>query len=150
MSSEHAPILIVDDSQEDIALAERALQQCKLLNSVIALRSGEACLEWFRTAGKYITPAIVLLDLAMTPTSGLQVLGALRESGILDRVPVIMFSGMHTLQSVREGYLLGARTFMLKPISPKDVMQMLTELKNVALNTRPEGYLLTPTVEARP
>ena len=137
------PILIVDDSREDALLAQRVLSQCKLLNPAILLPSGDACLDYFEGVTPFTDrklPCLVLLDMIMAPLSGTDVLRRLgpEKDGSL----FIMISGLTDLKSIHQGYQLGARTFLIKPLRPEDVMQMLEAIPAIRVEQRAGGYEL--------
>src|SRR5688500_10915252 len=77
------PIAIVDDSKEDLALLTRVLQASKILNPVHAFTSGRECIEYLDGRGIHRdreAPALLLVDLIMAPTSGIDVLRHLQAS----------------------------------------------------------------------
>ncbi|HEV8541426.1 MAG TPA: response regulator, partial [Verrucomicrobiae bacterium] len=108
----HPSIVVVDDSAEDLSLVGRLLRQCNLMNPVVALASGAECIKWLKANSSRL-PVLVLMDLIMYPTSGLDVLKAMKQMGILDAVPVIMLSGIRDVKVIHEGYQLGAKTFLI-------------------------------------
>jgi response regulator of citrate/malate metabolism len=137
------PILIVDDSREDALLAQRVLAQCKLLNPAILLQSGDQCLDYFEGVAPFRDrelPCLVLLDMVMAPLSGLDVLHKLQaqKSGSM----FVMLSGLTDLKSIHQGYQLGARTFLIKPLRAEDVMQMLDAITAISVEARAGGYEL--------
>ena len=67
------PIVIVDDSREDAMLAIRVLKECKIVNPIIVLKSGEECIDFFEGKGEHgnrSLPCLLFLDLAMNPIRG--------------------------------------------------------------------------------
>jgi len=140
-SESNPPIILVDDLAEDLSLTERLLRQCKVLNPVISFSKGNDCIAWFEEHRTDL-PVLVLLDLIMYPTSGVDVLSALRDSGILDRVVVVMLSGIRDVKIIHQGYQLGAKTFLIKPLNCEDLMQMINALKTIRIETNAEGYIL--------
>lgn len=140
------PVLIVDDAREDALLVQRVLSQCKILNPVVLLNSGDACLDYFEAAKEFAErklPCFVFLDLLMAPTSGLDVLGKLRSDGWLAKGSmVVMLSGLRDLKAIHEGYQLGAKTFLIKPLHAEDVLQMLSAIPTISAVPRPNGYEL--------
>ncbi len=107
------PILIVDDSREDIALVTRVFAQCKIQNTLIPLSSGQECVAYFErpeARARGALPCVVFLDLAMSPKSGIEVLKHLSTSRLADTADsvFIMLSGISDYNVVREGYQLGA------------------------------------------
>src|SRR5438874_9388669 len=131
------PVLIVDDSRDDLMLADRVLRQCKILNPIHLLSSGEACIDFLRRnfAGdedaKIPQPCLIFLDLSMTPMSGIETLRAINEMPIASKSCVVMLSGIRDIKKVRDGYQLGARTFLVKPLKPEDVMDFLQSVETV-------------------
>jgi CheY-like chemotaxis protein len=139
------PILIVDDSREDIALVTRVLWQCRIRNSVVPIVSGQECIAYFERAdarAKGSLPCLVLLDLTMTPKSGIDVLRYLTTSSVAawsDSV-FVMLSGVSDYSIVREGYQLGATTFLTKPLECDELMAMLKSVRRLALQPHTDGF----------
>jgi CheY-like chemotaxis protein len=142
------PILIVDDSNEDLLLAERALRSCKLLNPTHRLTSGAECISYFEgrwTAkdGEKAQPCLLLLDLVMAPISGLEVLRKIRDTSFFDESVVVMLSGISDIKMVTEGYQLGARTFLVKPLNPQDILEFVGSVKDkIQIEQVEQGYIL--------
>ena len=139
------PILIVDDSREDIALVRRVLGQCEIRNPVVPIVSGQECISYFerpeaRTGGA--VPCLVLLDLSMAPKSGIDVLRHLSTSPSADwRDSVfVMLSGVSDYSIVREGYQLGATTFLIKPLQSDEFMAMVKSVRRLRLEHSSDGF----------
>ena len=118
----------VDDSAEDAELARQILTACKVKNPLILLRSGKSCMDYFAGVGSYFErelPALVLLDLAMSPMSGIAVLQKLQGARVSKGSVFVMLSGRSDMRTIQKGYQLGAVTFLIKPLDRSDVMQML-------------------------
>lgn len=125
-------ILVVDDANEDLLLAERILRQCKILNPIRLLKSGEACIDYFEKSGapdSGMQPCLLFLDMVMSPVGGASVLRKLNERSLLKESIVIILSGITDIQLIQEGYQLGARTFLFKPIKVEDVCEVIDALK---------------------
>jgi two-component system response regulator len=136
------PILIVDDSQEDLMLAERVLRGCKLLNPVTSFTNGAECIHHFAEK-KNGEPALVFLDLGMAPIGGLEVLRQVRDLDCAEGSIFVMLSGITDIKLLREGYQLGARTFLVKPLKVEDVVEFLGTVKDkIQVENSAEGYLL--------
>jgi CheY-like chemotaxis protein len=139
------PIVIADDSVEDALLTERVLGQCKIQNPVILLKSGQACVDHFHGLKPFenrTLPCLLLLDMVMSPMSGLAVLKKLREVPAAAGSVLVMLSGLADIRTIHEGYQLGANTFLVKPLLAEDVMQMLRAVPKLGLNRMTEGYEL--------
>jgi len=140
------PVLIVDDSRDDSSLAGRILQQCKILNPVHSFNSGAGCLDFLRrhfegeNAGS-AEPCLIFLDLSMAPMNGIEALQAINKIQNASKSCVVMLSGHTDVKLIREGYQLGARTFLLKPLKLEDVMDFLHSAhKIIRIEMTADGY----------
>ena len=148
------PVLIVDDSHEDIALLTRVLWQCKIRNPVFPLPSGEQCIAYFERSlarGLGHLPCLVLLDLSMSPKSGIDVLKHLSTSPRADTTDsvFVMLSGVSDYSIVREGYQLGATTFLTKPVQCDELLQMLRSVRGIALHNQSDGVTVIATKQGK-
>jgi CheY-like chemotaxis protein len=69
-----------------------------------------------------------ILDLSMPKLDGFQVLKALRDEGITDRIAVVVLSANGTPEIAIEAMALGAHAHLTKPFSPAAVAQAVHEL----------------------
>jgi len=146
------PIVIVDDSHEDIVLAVRVLQQCKILNPIVTLTSGAEALKYFEGAGEYANrelPCLLFLDLAMHPMNGVEVLRRLRSHFQAAGSLAIMLSGIEDLKMVTEGYRSGATTFLVKPLRCEDLMDLTSSVRGIAIENTSAGYILSLNPSAK-
>ena len=135
------PILIVDDSSEDLALAQRTLTGVKILNPILLINGGRKCLDYFAGEGGFQDrqlPVLLLLDLSMPDVDGTAVLSKLSARPPTGTV-FVMLSGVGDLRLVQKGYQLGAVTFLMKPLSESDVLEMLDKVKGIKLRQRRQG-----------
>lgn len=104
-----ATILVVDDSQE----MQRYLRLLLELDSytVEIASSGSEALQHLRDG---CNPAVVLLDLEMRGLDGLTTLQLLRQ--LRPDLKVIMCSGNDDPSNIGRAALLGAHTYLVKPI----------------------------------
>ena len=100
------PVLVVDDSREDLALATRVFFQCHILNPIRPLHSGQQCIDYFDRLerGAETLPCVVFLDLVMNPVSGIEVLRKLKDHHAAQGSVFVMLSGASDYGMVREGY----------------------------------------------
>src|SRR5436190_7213792 len=61
-------------------------------------------------------PSIILLDVLLPDSDGIQVMGKIKEMGIT--APVVMLSGIGEVRTVVEAMKLGATDFLMKPFEP--------------------------------
>jgi len=140
------PIIIVDDSREDLSLATRVLAMARIRNPVEVFVSAEECIDFIEGRGAFenrVAPFLLLVDLAMKPISGVDVICRFTRAGennpLVRKSICIMLSGVQDLNLVNEGYKCGATTFLTKPLTEHDLMQMSKAVKKLKLITSPEG-----------
>lgn len=117
-----SPILVVEDNAEDFLALSRALRKHAVLNPVVHCHNGEQALEYLQGHGRHpawptALPVLVLLDLNMPGLDGRDVLRALQLDEALHVIPVIIFTSSASARDVDECYLLGANSFLTKPLS---------------------------------
>lgn len=137
-------LIIADDSKEDLVLINRILQQCKLLNPVSLVSGAAECVEELKRLDTVAEgePSLVLLDLIMPQESGLDVLRYLQNSDYRKHCLVVMLSGLRDVKAINEGYQLGAKTFLLKPLTARDVLELVNSLPEISVEETSEGYVL--------
>ena len=109
-------ILIVEDEADIRELVRYHLEQEGY--AVEEADSGEKALE--RAAA--IRPALVVLDLMLPGTDGLEVCRRLRTDDTLREVPVIMLTAKGTEVDRILGLELGADDYITKPFSPRELV----------------------------
>ena len=115
------PILIVDDSADDVELMREALAEFKLANPLAVARDGEDALRYLRREDPYaarpaVDPAAVLLDLKMPKVDGLEVLREVRGDARLRHVPIVMVTSSREEQDLVRSYELGVNAYVVKPV----------------------------------
>jgi DNA-binding response OmpR family regulator len=99
-------ILIVDDNEDDVDLALRALRETgvtrKCLSAAMEKRHSTISLPEGRFAGKPQNelPRLVLLDLKLPKVDGLEVLKEIRGNSALTTLPVVMLTSSHRVEAI--------------------------------------------------
>jgi CheY-like chemotaxis protein len=131
---ERRVILLVEDDEDQVLLAMRALRQhgvASEVDEVVVAKDGNEALDYLFGEGEYtgrdpsVTPEFVLLDVDLPKTTGLQVLERVRADERTELVPVILFSASDRHRDVVEGYRLGANSYVSKPSSFKDFSETM-------------------------
>jgi CheY-like chemotaxis protein len=138
-------LIIADDTKDDLVLTNRILQQCKLLNPVSLVSGVAECVETLKqlqNTARQPEPSLLLLDLIMPQESGLDVLRYLQNSDYQKHCLVVMLSGLRDVKAINEGYQLGAKTFLLKPLTSRDLVELVNSLAEISIEETPEGYVL--------
>ncbi len=114
-------IYIIDDSKTILKLTEGLLigsYQVSLFDS------GEVALESMRKD----IPNLVLLDINMPKMDGYEVFQRMKDSKILQTIPVVFLTSNTTEESEAQGLEMGALDYISKPFSPIVLQQRIARL----------------------
>ncbi len=129
-------ILLVDDSRNDVFLAQRALKKGNIANEVVTAEEGADALDYLFGKGKYAgrdtsrMPVVVLLDLKMPKLDGLEVLQRMRASPLTKLLPVVILTASKEESDILKSYKLGCNAFVRKPV---DFDQFVEAVKQLGL-----------------
>ena len=120
-----ARLLVVDDDRA-FRLSTAALLRADGY-SVDTVEDGATAVSALRSAGESGAPFdLVLLDLRMPGIDGLGLVESLRVWG--ERVPILMISGVGTVDSAVRALHLGADDFLTKPVEPEVLSARVADL----------------------
>jgi two-component system response regulator len=128
-------ILIVDDSDAEIALTMRALKKSGLKATVMLAHNGGEALDMLlgpeegENSRVRDLPWIVLLDLKMPDVDGLSVLRRLRAEPRTRRLPVVILSSSDELSDVGNCYDTGANSYIRKRVDLADFTEAMRVLQ---------------------
>ena len=115
-------ILVIDDE------AKLRKQYAELLSlegfAVIEARNGREGIELARKE----RPDLVVCDITMPEMNGHRVLETLRNEPRTAHLPFIFLTGWNEREDVRTGMNLGADDYLVKPVSPPQLLQVLSRL----------------------
>ncbi len=124
----NAKILIVDDDESIVAFIKDALGTFGF-NRIDRAVEPDAVLGHIRESGA----SLVVLDLHMSPVSGLELLERLRsEESPGSTVPVLMLTGDDCVDSRRQAYEMGADDFLTKPVDTVELALRVANLLSAA------------------
>ena len=108
-------ILLAEDSDDDAVLALRALRRAAPELRVLRVKDGDQALQFLFETDGFVgraggLPRLVLLDLQMPRTDGLQTLEAIREHPATRELPVVLMSSTSNPLMVERAHQLGAST----------------------------------------
>jgi CheY-like chemotaxis protein len=149
---QNLPILLAEDSEDDIFLMERAFKKAKLSNPLRVVSDGEQALAYLKGEGvyadrdKYPFPALLLLDIKMPRMNGLELLQAIRKDPKLRRLVVIFLTASNLDQDVNRAFDLQANSYLVKPSDTDGMVDTLDKVKSYWL--RINQYPLCPAQAA--
>ena len=136
-------ILLVEDNPDDELLALRALRKNDIAGEVAVVRDGVEALDYLFGAGNDgdagVLPRLILLDLNLPKLGGLEVLKRLRSDKRTQLLPVVILSSSGEQRDMRDGYGLGANSYVRKPVNFEQFVRAVAQLKNywLVLNEAP-------------
>jgi two-component system response regulator len=112
-------ILLVEDNEDDAALALRAFRRHEGEREIHVAEDGVAALEYLHGKEGEVRPLprLVLLDLMLPRLDGFEVLERIREEPRTRYLPVVMLTSSAEQEDVEKSYRLGANSYLRKPVS---------------------------------
>lgn len=123
---------MADDDPDDRALARDAMNETRVPHELKFVEDGEQLLAYLRHeppwSAQSVRPAVILLDLNMPRMNGREVLAALKSDPQLRRIPVVVVSTSSATEDVCSSYDLGANSFIVKPETYEELVELLRAL----------------------
>lgn len=113
-------ILLVEDNDGDARLAQEALAEAKVANTLYRVADGEEAMEFLRKQGKYASaprPQLIFLDLNLPKKNGMEVLREIKQHPSLHRIPVVILTASEAESDILKSYDLHANSYVTKPLN---------------------------------
>jgi CheY-like chemotaxis protein len=123
------PVLLVEDDRLDAMIVTRALNDLKVTNKLVHTTNGEEALEYVRNKENE-KPCLILLDLNMPKTNGVEFLRIVKADKTLKTVPIVVLTASTKEQDVIETFKLGIAGYIVKPVN---YMKFVEAMRTVAL-----------------
>jgi CheY-like chemotaxis protein len=134
MENREIDILLIEDNENDAELAIRALRKNNIAKHIVHLKDGEDALDFLFGKGQYAArntdnkPRVILLDLKMPKVSGLEVLEQIKSNELTKKIPVVMLTSSKEHPDVEKSYLLGANSYIVKPVDFENFSKVVNDL----------------------
>lgn len=134
MQQANAPLLIIEDSNDDFLIIQGAFYELALGMPLIHCVTGDEALDYlygrkFSSGATEKRPKLILLDLHLPgKTDGREVLKKIKSDSQLRKIPVVILSGSSDIDDINYCYDHGASAYVEKPIELerfKEVVQKL-------------------------
>jgi CheY-like chemotaxis protein len=128
-----APVVIVDDNEDDTTLLTRHLRSAGLKNPVLQFRNGGDAFMFLRQfcSDQPIRgnlPAVMFLDVNMQGLSGFDVLAWARQQPALQQMKIFMLSGANEIFDAQIAAKLGADDYLEKFPEPTALKELLSQV----------------------
>ena len=115
-------ILIADDEMIMLKIIELRLK--KDGHEVIVTSNGQEAVEQI----KLQDPDMIIADIMMPFTSGLEIVSLVKQGNLHRKVPIIILSSMGQENVVLEAFNLGADDYITKPFRPNELSMRVKRL----------------------
>ena len=133
-------VLLVEDNPDDADLVAYAFGKAGIAIPLASVGDGEAAIAYVDGAHPYADrmlhplPALFLLDLKLPRRSGFDVLTHIRNRPQTRHTPVVVLTSSNQNQDIRRAYELRANSYLVKPIKPEDLLEMVNALMHYWLD----------------
>lgn len=150
-SSENRPsrelperVFLVEDNREHSFIAVRVLRQLLGEGSeIIIAENADEALHLLHRFTEHDRPDLILVDLRLPDSRGLEVLSAVRAHEACAQVPALVITSSLYDEDVAQSYNLGASAVLSKPLSRASLREELVRIGSLApdsLRTRTTSH----------
>lgn len=127
-------ILLVEDNEDDAFLMKRALRDAGIENPLHIAEDGQEAIDYLSSIAKSGpgadgSPMIVFLDLKLPLKSGHEVLAWIRSHPLFEKLIVIVLTSSNEPVDLNRSYELGANSYVVKPPTVKQLLEMAESFK---------------------
>jgi DNA-binding response OmpR family regulator len=125
-------VLLVEDLEDDRFIFQRTLKIIRPDVTLYTAHDGLEAIDYFQNRGRFDDgqffpkPDVMFLDLKMPGCNGFDVLRWMKERSLVDSVKVLVLSGSSEPQDMALARELGARDYLVKPITSEQLGRLLT------------------------
>lgn len=117
-------ILLIEDDRIEVMKFNRAIDSSKNHSITLASNGNEALLK----LKDNIMPHIILLDLNMPDTNGIEFLSILKKNKDLQHIPIVVLTTSDNKKDISECYRIGIAGYVLKPLKYDDYEEKINAI----------------------
>lgn len=131
--AEHVTIIMIEDDAGHARLIEKNIRRAGVLNEIKPFTDGNSAIAYLFgpdgtgavNAGKAL---LVLLDLNLPDTTGVNILKRIKENEHLRRSPVVVLTTTDDKVEIQRCYDLGANVYVTKPVNYENFSNAVRQL----------------------
>lgn len=126
-------VLVVSDASDDISPLVDSLETADATGHVQTLSNGDEALDRIHQRGEYEDddrPDIILLDLSVPGTSGVEFLSEFDDRPELRRIPVLVLGPPDATADVARTYELDANAYLSKPATAAESVELADAIED--------------------
>jgi len=124
-------ILLIEDTEGDALLLERALRAAGVSNPICHVSTGADALLFLNAKEQALQKGdeselgIVFFDLKLPDKSGFDLLKLLQERKAFSNTLKVVVSQIEDLENIKRAYTLGGDSFITKPAGEQDLIELI-------------------------
>jgi two-component system, chemotaxis family, response regulator Rcp1 len=126
-------ILLVEDNPGDVRLAQEALRDAKVRNTLHVAEDGVEAMAFLRREGRYLDaprPDVILLDLNLPRKDGREVLAEIKADDDLKTIPVVVLTTSSAEADIVRTYELHANCYITKPVDLDQFIEVVRSIND--------------------
>lgn len=131
MNGQSAPVLIIEDSEEDFEITVGALRLANMRSPILRCANGQEIKEFLAQEGRFQglpRPVLIMLDLNLNGADGRKLLRQFRQTEWLRPVPITVLTTSCNPADIEMCYAHGANTYLIKPVNLERFETMILNL----------------------
>lgn len=129
-------IMLIEDGLLDAKLTIESLKHCGIHHRLTLFRDGAEAIEFLHQRGVFTKaprPDVILLDLFLPDTQGVDLLRQFREIPDISNVPVVILTSSDDDADQNECEQLGVSSYIRKPFNEDKFLSVIRRLKGLSL-----------------
>ncbi len=155
MDSLTRPLLVVDDSDIDFEILQSVVSRTVVDQLVFRCTDGDEALSFLFQTGEYADPdtaprpGVILLDLNLPGTEGLDVLARVKQDDQLKSIPIVVLTSSTNPDHIKQCYQRGASSYVVKAMNTQKFIATLQSLIHFWLESAVLSYSEQPWLSHR-
>jgi two-component system response regulator len=128
-------LLVADDNEGDRILLKKAMEENQIQEEFRFVKGGAELVDLLNQGtgilfpSGFSLPALIFLDLYMSPMDGHQVLKIIKSDTRFKKIPVLILTASSNLDDVTRSYNDGANSFLTKPLEYENLVKLIGLVK---------------------